>query len=111
MEISPFLLAKMLFVSFLFGIQAGIIFDALKALRGMFFGEIKSKKLQKFYNAKLPFSKRDFYKKTAKEKKLLKNVYIFISDFLWVIYSFISIMIINYSYNNGGIRFFTIFAA
>ena len=58
MEISPSLLAKMLFVSFLFGIQSGIIFDIGRVLRALFFGEAKSKRLVGLYAAKLPISKR-----------------------------------------------------
>lgn len=112
MEISPLLLAKMLFVSFLFGIQAGIIFDACKALRGLFCCEFKCQKMQMLSSVNLPFSKRPLFKKAKAEKKrtrFLKYAFLFFCDFLWVVYCFVCLMIINYSYNDGGIRFFTVF--
>ena len=110
MEISLFLLTKMLFVAFLFGIQSGIIFDALKAIRGICFGDIKSQKVKKLYGVKLPFSKRIFCAEAKKRTRVCKNIFMFFCDFLWVIYSSLGIIVINYSYNDGGIRFFTVFS-
>lgn len=109
MEISPILLAEMLFVAFLFGIQSGIVFDIGRTLRALFLGEIKSKKIQKLRNVKLPISKRDAEGKKRKGLEIFKFIIIFFCDFLWIIYSFSGLMKINYSYNNGGIRIFTVF--
>ena len=110
MEIFPFVLAKMLFVAFLFGIQSGIVFDFGRAMRGLLFGEVKSKKIKKAYSAKLPFSKRKIREHVKKSDRIFKNVVIFFCDFLWIVYSFFGLVKINYSYNEGGIRFFTILA-
>lgn len=110
MEISPIVMAKMLFVAFLFGIQSGVFFDSGRVLKALFFGEVKSKRVQKLYGVKLPFSKRIFKKKEKKVTRILKNILIFFCDFFWVIYSCFSLMKINYAYNDGGIRFFTVIA-
>ena len=108
MEISPILLAKMLLTAFLFGIQSGIAFDAGRCLRTFFFGEYKSKRLQRLYNLKLPISKRPLYREKNKISSVLSFIIILLCDFLWVIYSFVGLIKINYSYNNGGVRIFTV---
>jgi len=110
MEISPILLTKMLIVAFLFGIQSGIFFDFGRSLRLCLFGDIKSQKNKKIRNLKLPFSKRELYKKQNKITQIFENIFVFICDFLWVVYSFLGLMKINYSYNDGGIRAFTFFS-
>ena len=109
MEISPILMARMLFVVFLFGVQAGVLFDSGRALRSLFFGELKYCRKRSLYAAKTPFFKRKIFVESEKKKtQILKNICIFLFDFVWVIYSFLGIMLVNYSYNNGGIRMFTV---
>ena len=81
MEISLFLLTKMLFVAFLFGIQSGIIFDALRAIRGICFGDIKSQKVKKLYGVKLPLSKRIFCTEEKKEHVFVKIFLCFFAIF------------------------------
>ena len=110
MEISPIIMAKMLLVAFLLGAQSGVFFDAGRVLKALFFGEVKSKRVRKLYGAKLPFSKRIFKKSEKRSARIFKNILIFFCDFLWVIYSCFSLMKINYAYNDGGIRFFTVIA-
>jgi hypothetical protein len=109
MEISPILMARMLFVVFLFGVQAGVLFDSGRALRSLFFGELRYCRKRSLYSAKTPFFKRKIFAEGEKKKtQILKNICIFLFDFVWVIYSFLGIMLLNYSYNNGGIRMFTV---
>ena len=109
MEISPILMAKMLFIAFLFGIQSGVAFDVGRTFRALFFGDIKNEKIKKMQAVKLPFSGRALCKKEKRATRYIKNTVIFFFDFFWVIYLCIGLMNINYSYNNGGIRIFTIF--
>ena len=61
MEISPILMAKMMFFAFAFGICSGIVFDALRALRMLFSNRPRSGRLYRLCDAKLPFSKRKIY--------------------------------------------------
>ena len=108
MEISPILMAKMLAVAFFFGIQSGIAFDIGKAMRTLFFGEVKSERAKRFYYAKLPFSKREICDRETRKRRIAKSIIIFFADFAWVLYSAFGLVIINYAYNEGGIRLFTI---
>ena len=108
MEISPYLLAKMLFVAFFFGIQVGVIFDVGRLLRVIFWGEVKNKKIKGLHIVKMPFSKRKISGVNGKTQAFLKYGFIFLYDFFWMLYSFIALMKINYSYNDGGMRFFTV---
>lgn len=108
MEISPIILAKMLLVSFLFGIQSGVIFDMGRALRALFFGELKSEKIQEIYEKKLLKRQKKEICKNKKAAYIFKLVLIFFCDLLWVLYSFLGLIKINYSYNDGGFRAFTL---
>lgn len=108
MEISPLLLAKMLLVSFLFGFQTGAFFDIGRALGGLFGGEVKSERVKKLYGVKLLFSKKSFPQTGKKISAFLRDAYIFIFDVLLVIFAVWGVVKINYSYNDGGIRFFTV---
>ena len=108
MEISPIILAKMLLVSFLFGIQSGVIFDMGRALRALFFGELKSRKIRAIYEEKLLKRQKKEICKNKKAAYIFKLVLIFFCDLLWVLYSFLGLIKINYSYNDGGFRAFTL---
>ena len=108
MEISPILLAKMLFVCFAFGIQMGILFDIGRALRGLFSNEVKSKRVRGFYQKDLLFTKREFPKMEKRICKFFKNTHIFLFDIIFVVFAVWGLIKINYSYNDGGMRAFTI---
>ena len=111
MEISPIILAKMLLVAFLFGIQSGVAFDVGRALRALFLGEVRGRKLKKIYGAKIRFSGRIIGENSKKSTRIFKNITIFLCDFLWAIGSFFGLVMINYAYNDGGIRIFTVLGA
>ena len=98
MEISPILLAKMLFVAFLFGIQSGVVYDAGRVLRALLLGEVKSVRLKRLYDFKIKFSGRTFGESDKKSSLIFKNIIIFLCDFFWIIYSFFGLYMINYSF-------------
>lgn len=109
MEIYPIVMAKMLFVSFLFSLQAGALFDFFRALRLIFSGEPKSKLWKRAYRARLPISRKElFAKDEGKYNRFMKNAVIFFSDVFLFVYSAWGLMKINYSYNDGGVRGFTL---
>ena len=108
MEISPLVLAKMLLVSLFFGIQSGVVFDFGRALRGIFSNEVKSERVKKFYRARLLFTKKELPQEDNKISRFLKNSHIFVWDAFFVVFVAWGLIKINYSYNNGGIRFFTV---
>lgn len=98
----------MLVIAFLFGMQSGIVFDIGRALRGLFLGEVRSKKIKKLYAVKRPFSTLTVGARAGSGNIIIKNALIFLCDLFCVIYLFFGLVLINYSYNNGGIRAFTV---
>ena len=85
MEISPALMANMLLFSFLFGVVSGAVFDVGRAFRALIFGYPKSKKMHKFCQIKLPFSKKTICGKSRFFKAFL-HIVIFFSDLLFVVF-------------------------
>ena len=109
MEIYPLIMAKMLLVSFLFSLQAGVVFDLLRAFRLLFSGYPKSIRLKKICEARLPvFGKTLCGGNNKKYNRFMKNAVIFFSDVFLFLYSAWGLMKINYSYNDGEIRAFTL---
>ena len=112
MEIFPYVLAKMLFVSFLFGGQLGVLFDIGRTLRLSFSNSPENVKLKKLYSAKLLFSKISMSAADDKKRrKIFTNITVFLSDLFLSAYAIIGLVIINYSYNDGKFRMFTVLGA
>ncbi len=111
MEISPIILAKMLWIAFLFSFQAGLIFDVGRAVRSYFSCLPKSKKIVSLYSVKVPFSSGILNKNSGKKRnRILENIILFFSDFFFVFYSGFGLAKINFSYNDGDFRFLTLVA-
>lgn len=87
MEISPFLLATLTLCSFLFGVAIGIVIDFSKLTRIFLIDQN-----EKHYN-------------------LILNIVINIRDFCAVIIYGIGIILLNYYYNDGRIRLFSILSS
>lgn len=109
MEISPILLAKLLFYSFLLGIAIGVFYDANRIVR-VFLGAMDVRGTdRKEFCLKLPFIDR--YVSSVNEKNakgIVKNVILFAGDFLTVLAGSIGLLVLNYGYNSGRFRFFTV---
>lgn len=111
MEISPYILVKMLFVAFLFSMQAGVAFDFGRALRSFFSFQPKSPKIKSLYGVKVPFSDKPLRGDTPRKiNRFFENATVFFFDLFLMIYSGIGLVKINFSYNDGVFRFFTVFA-
>lgn len=111
MEVSPIILLKMLFVAFLFGFQAGVVFDLAKSIRSYIFCAPKSKKIKGLYNLKAPILKQSFYMLGQKRIRRACGVAFEVClDAFFVIYSSYGLVKINFSYNDGDFRFFTVLA-
>ena len=110
MEISPALMAKMLLFSFLFGVVSGAVFDVGRAFRTLIFGYPKSKKMHKFCQIKLPFSRKTICGKNRFFKAFL-HIVIFFSDLLFVVFFACGLILVNYFFNDGGLRGFTFWGA
>ena len=108
MEISPLMMAALLFYAFLFGIFMGVFYDANRIVR-VFFGErYHGVGTEKIAQWKLPFIKRQVGQKRGKQAGgALRYTVIFLGDFLCFIAAGIGIIILDYSYNSGEFRYFT----
>ena len=111
MEISPLIFVKMLCVAFLFSLQIGIAFDFGRALCSCFSFKPKSKKIKALYSLKALFSDKPLSCDSAKKlNRFFENAIVIFFDLFLVIYSGIGLVNINFSYNDGVFRFFTVFA-
>lgn len=107
MEISPIRMALLLFYSFCFGMGVGVFYDANRMIR-VFLGERYSRsKLGGIAALKLPVCHRPVC--LEGKKRALRATVIFIGDFLCVLVAALGIIILNYSYNSGEFRMFTLF--
>ncbi len=107
MEISPLVLAQMLLCSFFFGIGVGAFCDAWRIFR-VFLGERFSKKeFSGLYSIKLPFVKKSLFPKQRKPH-FFRSITVFAGDFFCVIFATLGLIVINYSYNDGRFRFFSV---
>ena len=108
MEISQITLAIMLFYSFLFGIAVGVFYDLNRIVR-VFFGVRYTKRAYgRLYGIRLPVSKRKMV--MGKSKGFLQSLVINLGDLLCVLVAVIGLILINYGYNSGRFRFFTVAA-
>ena len=109
MEISPLKLALLLFYSFLLGMGMGVFYDANRIIR-VFFGVRYSKiSFEGLYSLKLPFVKRPISLKSNRGvRKFAQNAVIFAGDMLSLLIATVGIIVLNYSYNSGRFRFFTV---
>ena len=110
MEISPIAMAKMMLFAFVFGAISGCVFDALRAIRVLFSDAPRSRKLHRFCKIQLPFSKR-FFCQSNRLKKIFLAISVFFCDAFFVIFSVCGIMLLNYFFNDGGLRGFTVLGA
>lgn len=106
MEISQIMLTLLLLYSFLFGIAVGIFYDGCRIIR-VLAGKRYSKKGYKRLDAlKFPIIKRTLF--APKEDGVLQSVLIFLSDLICVTFCTAGIIVLNYAYNSGRFRFFTV---
>ena len=103
MEISPILLAKMLFYALVLGAFTGVFYD-VQGVISAFFGVCTQEKMIAW---KLPLIKKGLTLKKA-NKQIFKNVILFFGDFLTVLFAGAGVIILNYSFNKGQFRFFTV---
>ena len=110
MEISPIKLAMLLFYSFLFGIGMGAFYDANRIIRVFCGCRYSENRFEKLYLLKLPFINRPITRKSNRGfRKNVQLAVVFLGDMICVVVSAIGILILNYAYNSGRFRFFTVF--
>lgn len=106
MEISQALLLLLLFYSFAFGIATAVFYDANRIIRVLCGVKYSKRAYDRLYGIKLPITKRAV--KMGESRGFIKSVVINIGDFLCVLLAAGGLIVLNYSYNNGRFRFFTV---
>ncbi len=109
MEISPIMMTMLLFYSFLFGIFMGAFYDTTRVVRVFFgarYGGIGAEKISSWRlplsGKKVPFSSKG---------RAVSWVVIFLGDVLCFLLCGIGVVVLNYSYNYGEFRAFTVMGA
>ncbi len=106
MEISPYMLTLLLVYSFLFGAFAGALNDAGKIFRALLLEGTSTKRQQKLCDIKLVLIGRLPQKKESKALPVI----IFLCDVLLFLCIGCGIAILNYYFNKGQMRLYTITA-
>lgn len=108
MEISPFLLALLLGWSFFWGLILGVLNDVNRIIR-VFCGVAYSKKhFGKLYEVDLPIVHRPLGKREGKIHNKALSLLIFFQDIIFFIVTGIGITVLNYEFNEGRFRFYTV---
>ena len=109
MEISPIALARLLFYSVVFGFFIGVLYDACRIIRIFFGARYTEKRFDRLFSLKIPFIKKGIcLQKQKKFNKISRNIVVFLGDFICVICAIAGIIMLNYAYNDGKFRFFTL---
>ena len=111
MEISPILLAKLLLYSLIWGGTVGVFYDVNRIFRVLLGVRYSKKHFDSLYSLRLPFSKKEISLKNAADKtggRFIKGATEFLGDFLSVTVAALGVVVLNYSYNDGRFRIFTV---
>ena len=109
MEISPLRLAFLLFCSFLLGIGVGIFYDVNRIIRVFWGCRYSVDHFDKLYSLRIPFTERTIPKKSNHRfRETVQKTIVFIGDIGSVLTATIGVLVLNYSYNSGRFRFFTV---
>lgn len=111
MGISPIRLFYLLLSSFLFGFGMGVIYDIHRILRVFFGVQYSKKRPTKFLVRPLPIVGRPLGEiRQGKLKKFFLSLLIFLQDVFFFCIAALGVVILNYAYNDGQFRFYTILA-
>ena len=110
MEISPFLLTLLLAWSFVFGVILGVVNDVNRIIRVFCGVRYSQKRFGKLYELVLPVVHRPLSRNENKFHKNALSVLIFFQDIIFFIIASIGMILLNYEFNEGRFRFFTVFA-
>ncbi len=112
MKISPLMLSALLLFSFVFGAFIGVLNDTNRIVR-VFFGARYSDRnfdrLRRFTQTKMV--KMGNERKGFSVSSRMFDVLVFLQDMLLMCVSGVGIVILNYYFNDGRFRFFTVAAA
>ncbi len=108
MEISPFKLTELLIYSFLYGGMLGVINDINRIIRVFFGVRYSRKRFNGLYNF-LKINKSESDVNENKISNICLNIIIVMQDIFLMLSFAVGVIILNYYYNDGKIRFFGLF--
>jgi len=111
MEISPIRLLFLLISSFFLGLGVGAMYDIHRISRVLFGVQYTKNRPTKLIFSPLPILKRPLGEiRRGKVKNGFLSVLIFFQDVLLCCASAVGIVVLNYAFNDGRFRFYTIIA-
>lgn len=109
MEISQEVLALLLLYSFFYGTAVGAFFDINRIIRVLFGVRYTQKAWRRLYDTPLPITKKKITPGTNPSRgRVIRQVVINLGDFSCLIFATVGLIILNYGYNSGRFRFFTV---
>ena len=112
MEISPYMLLLLLIYSFLFGVSAGVLNDINRIIKTFCGVQYSKKRFDALYDRAFPLIGRlTRLRGEKKGRKIFISILMFFQDILLFVYLGCGIVVLNYYFNRGEFRFYTVFAA
>lgn len=105
MEISQVILSLLLLYSFLFGSIVGVFYDVCRMLRVLAGKSCSKRKYNRIEAWRLPIIKKPL---ALKNESIWQTVLIFLGDIICILFCTAGIIVLNYAYNSGRFRFFTV---
>ena len=106
MEISQLVLLRLLLYSFFFGLATGIFYDVNRIFRVLCGVRYSKRIFTRLYEIRLPIVKRKL--KMGISKGFFQSLVINVGDLFCVLFAASGLIVLNYSYNSGRFRFFTV---
>ena len=110
MEISPLLLSLLLLWSAVFGAVLGMINDVNRIIRVFLGVRYTQNGFERLYKYPLPILKKPLGELKTLPKRGFVSVIIFLQDLLFFIIAGVGVAILNYEFNEGKFRIFTLLA-
>jgi len=111
MEISPILLLWLLVASLAFGVGMGVLTDLHRLVRVGLGARYSQKTLKWLYEKPLPVVGHPLRRRArGKLSRIALPILTFVQDLLWFVIAAVGIAILNYWFNQGRFRLFTVLA-
>ena len=109
MEISPLMMAWLLRCSFFFGAAVGVFYDLNRIIRVLLGVRYSKKAFDRLFSLRLPILKRSLGLGQKRKMGAGMNIIVFLGDVLTFLFGAVGLIVLNYSYNSGDVRFFSVF--
>lgn len=102
---------RLIGASFLFGCALGILHDVGRLLRLLIGAQPPHKSLEGLYGLRLPIVGRPLKQpRESKLRRIMTHLFLFCEDLLWFAVAGAGVVILNYYFNDGKLRLYTIVA-